>query len=113
MATGMGTKAALTNPMCDPETERFRWPFVASPPCVKEWKGGDNGGAVAQGVTDTTVKVVVLWNDLPPGAASTGIFVNQATGGADPEGARTRSSTTTRCSSASTRRTAARSSSCS
>ncbi len=87
-ATGQGSDAALENPMCDPDTGRFRWSFYASPPCVKEWKGGDNGGAVAQGVTADTVKVVVLWNELPPGESTTGIFVNQATNGADPDGAR-------------------------
>jgi hypothetical protein len=86
--TGAGTDAALDNPACDPATGRFRWSFYAAPPCVKQWKGGDNGGRTAQGVTGDSVKVVVLWNELPPGASTTGIFVNQATQGADPEGAR-------------------------
>jgi len=87
-STGAGSDAALDNPACDPATGRFRWSFYAAPPCVKEWKDGDNGGRTVQGVTADSVKVVVLWNELPPGASTTGIFVNQSTGGADPDGAR-------------------------
>jgi ABC-type branched-subunit amino acid transport system substrate-binding protein len=87
-ATGVGTEAATKNPNCDPATGRFRWTFYGAPPCVKEWKGGDNGGKVAQGVTADTVKTVVLWAELPAGESTTGIFVNQSTNSADPEGAR-------------------------
>ena len=31
-----------------------------APPCVPKWKGGDNGAATYQGVTDTTVKVLLF-----------------------------------------------------
>ena len=87
--TGAGTDAALDNPKCDPQTSRFRWEFYGSPYCVKPWKqGSDNGGKVAQGVTADSVKVVALWNDLPPDQSKTGIYINQATGKDDPEGAR-------------------------
>jgi hypothetical protein len=86
---GIGTEAALENPDCDPATGQIRFSYYAAPTCVKPWNDGDdNGGKVAPGVTADSVKVVVLWNDLPPDASTTGIWVNQATGGADPDGAR-------------------------
>ena len=66
-STGALTAAAMENPKCDPATGRFRFQYYAAPPCVKVWKpGSDNGGATAQGVTKDSIKVVVLWNELPP-----------------------------------------------
>jgi hypothetical protein len=80
---GVGTKAALQNPDCDPDTERIRFPTLAAPPCVKPWKeGADNGGATAQGVTKDTIKVVVLYVDVVQDDRSpASLYRNQATGG--------------------------------
>ena len=57
---------------------------------MKEWKeGDDNGGATAQGVTKDSIKVVVLWNELPPDQiAMAGVYTNQATGRNEPGGGR-------------------------
>jgi hypothetical protein len=71
--TGIGTAAALTNPLCD-KTQGIagygKLNFVikggapdpgGSPICVAAWKKGkDNGGATSQGVTKDSVKVVAL-----------------------------------------------------
>ena len=63
--SGTGTAAATKNPDCDPETGRIKFPSLAAPLCVKEWKdGADNGGKTAQGVTKDTIKVVVLYTDV-------------------------------------------------
>jgi hypothetical protein len=79
---GIGTRAALSAPNCDPTTKRLKLQFYASPPCVKPWKNGDNnGGSTAQGVTKDSIKVVVLVaKDLPQQQASQGNVINQATG---------------------------------
>jgi hypothetical protein len=89
-ATGALTDLALKNPDCDRSTGRFKFQFYAAPPCVKAWKdGADNGGATAQGVTKNSIKVVVLWNDLPADeVAMAGMYTNQATGRNEPGGAR-------------------------
>ena len=89
-ATGALTQAAQKNPKCDPATGRFKFQFYAAPPCVKEWKeGDDNGGATAQGVTKDSIKVVVLWNELPADQiASAGLYTNQATGRNEQGGGR-------------------------
>jgi hypothetical protein len=83
---GVGSAAALANPNCDPSTKRVRYQNYAAPLCVKPWKqGDDNGGATAQGVTATTVKVVVLYGDLPEAQLATrGLYTNQATGENNP-----------------------------
>jgi hypothetical protein len=88
--TGALTDVALKNPKCDPATGRFRFQFYAAPPCVKEWKDGDdNGGATAQGVTKDRIKVLVLWNELPPEqVAEIGVYTNQATGRNEQGGGR-------------------------
>lgn len=63
-AAGIGTKAALASPLCDPATGRIKIPAYLASVCVKEFKAGDNnGGATYQGVTKNTVKVVVY---VPP-----------------------------------------------
>jgi hypothetical protein len=83
---GIGTAAALANPNCDATTKRVRYQNYAAPLCVKPWKNGDdNGGATAQGVTADTVKVVVLYGDLPQAQLATkGLYTNQATGENNP-----------------------------
>jgi hypothetical protein len=83
---GIGSAAALDNPKCDPATKRFKYQNYAAPLCVKPWKKGDgNGGATAQGVTATKVKVAVLYGDLPPAQLATkGLYTNQATGENNP-----------------------------
>jgi hypothetical protein len=58
---GVGSEAALAAPDCDPGTGRIRVPFMIAPPCVIPWpEGADNGGATAQGVTATEIRVAVL-----------------------------------------------------
>jgi hypothetical protein len=90
-ATGALTAQALKNPKCDPTTGRFKFQFYAAPPCVKTWKpGADNGGATAQGVTRDSIKVVVLWHELPSEqiTGEVGVYTNQATGKNEPGAAR-------------------------
>jgi hypothetical protein len=56
-------RAAGTNvnwgPTCDTSTGRVAVPFSYAPPCVVPWKGGDNGGATAPGVTGDTITIAV------------------------------------------------------
>jgi hypothetical protein len=90
-ATGALTAQALKNPNCDRTTGRFKFQFYAAPPCVKTWKkGADNGGATAQGVTKDSIKVVVLWHELPSATITgeVGVYTNQATGKNEPGAAR-------------------------
>jgi hypothetical protein len=80
---GIGTPQALANPNCDASIKRVKMQSYAAPLCVKPWKdGADNGGATAQGVTATTVKVAVLYGDPSESELATrkGLYVNQATG---------------------------------
>ena len=49
-------------PNCDTTTERVKIPIVYSPPCVQPFTG-KNGGATAQGVTGSEIKVVVWVGD--------------------------------------------------
>ena len=73
-AAGIGTKAALDNPNCDPDTGRVAIPYQWPPPCVKPFKdGGDNGGATAQGVTADSIKVVVRTASAPDQPAPAGV----------------------------------------
>ncbi|HXY90871.1 MAG TPA: hypothetical protein VEP49_00175 [Acidimicrobiia bacterium] len=83
---GIGSPEALAGPKCDPATKRVKLQSYAAPLCVKPWKdGADNGGATAQGVTAKTIKVAVLYGDLPPNQLATkGLYVNQATGENSP-----------------------------
>ena len=61
---GIESKAALSAPNCDPETQRIEVQWYAAPPCVRPFEEGDeNGGATAQGVTADSIDVVVL---VPP-----------------------------------------------
>jgi hypothetical protein len=74
-AAGIGTKAALASPLCDPATGRVKIPAYLATVCVKPWNAGDdNGGATYQGVTKDSIKVVVYVapDDVqrhPPGLA--------------------------------------------
>jgi hypothetical protein len=80
---GIGSPEALASPNCDPTTKRVKLQSYAAPLCVKPWKdGADNGGATAQGVTASTIKVAVLIGDPSPSelAARKGLYLNQATG---------------------------------
>ena len=88
--TGALTDVAMRNPKCDPTTGRFKFAFIAAPPCVKEWKDGtDNGGRTAQGVTADSIKVVVLYAELTPTVITSeaGAYTNQATGKNEVDGA--------------------------
>ncbi len=46
-------------PNCDTSTGRVAVPSGYAPPCVEPWKGGDNGGATAPGVTKDTITVAL------------------------------------------------------
>jgi hypothetical protein len=46
-------------PKCDTTTGRLAVPSGYAPPCVVPWKGGDNGGATAPGVTADTITVAL------------------------------------------------------
>jgi hypothetical protein len=46
-------------PGCDTSTGRVAVPSGYAPPCVAPWKGGDNGGATAPGVTRDTITVAL------------------------------------------------------
>ena len=63
--TGIGTKAALSEPTCDKDTGQILFPHpFGVPQCVVPLKQGEsNGGATARGVTKDSIKVVTL---LPP-----------------------------------------------
>ena len=69
--TGIGTKAALDGPNCDPSTGKVAVPQTFVALCVRPFpEGGNNGGATARGVTATTVKVV----GVIPNAEQEGAF---------------------------------------
>ena len=110
---GIGSAEALANPKCDPATKRVKFQSYGAPLCVKPWKdGADNGGATAQGVTAKTIKVAVLYGDLPPQQLATkGSTRTRQPERTAPPLPSTRPRTTTRSTSTSTRRGAARSSS--
>ena len=46
-------------PNCDTTTGKVAVPSGYAPPCVEPWKGGDNGGATAPGVTKDTITVAL------------------------------------------------------
>jgi hypothetical protein len=83
---GIGSPEALAGSKCDPDTKRVKFQSYSAPLCVKPWKdGADNGGATAQGVTAKTIKVAVLYGDLPAQQLATkGLYTNQATGENSP-----------------------------
>jgi hypothetical protein len=56
-----GASASRINwgPKCDTKTGRVAVPFSYAPPCVVPWKGGNNGGATAPGVTADTITIAV------------------------------------------------------
>jgi hypothetical protein len=59
-SAGIGTPAALAAPDCDRATGKIKISFSWRPACVVPWpQGADNGGATAQGVTATTIKIVL------------------------------------------------------
>jgi hypothetical protein len=57
-ARANGTDVAW-GPTCDPTSGRVAVPFSYAPPCVVPWKGPDNGGATAPGVTGDTITIAV------------------------------------------------------
>src|SRR5690242_3892959 len=46
-------------PNCDTTTGKVAGPSGYAPPCVEPWKGGDNGGATAPGVTADTITIAL------------------------------------------------------
>ncbi len=54
-AKARGADLSVYGDNCDPNTGRIKMPSIFAPPCVPEWKGGDNGGATYQGVTKDKV----------------------------------------------------------
>jgi hypothetical protein len=46
-------------PNCDTTTGKVAVPSGYAPPCVAPWKGGDNGGATAPGVTADTITIAL------------------------------------------------------
>jgi hypothetical protein len=46
-------------PRCDTTTGKVAVPSGYAPPCVAPWKGGDNGGSTAPGVTKDTITVAL------------------------------------------------------
>jgi hypothetical protein len=63
-AAGVGSKAALESPLCDPATGKIKIPSHLASACTKPFEAGDdNGGATYPGVTDDSIKVVVC---VPP-----------------------------------------------
>jgi hypothetical protein len=62
---GVGSAAAKAAPDCDPKTGRIKVPIQYAPACVRPWSAGaDNGGKTAQGVTATTIDMVVVMGGL-------------------------------------------------
>ncbi len=81
---GMGTKAALENPKCNPDTIKGwgTFPFVTTtygPVCVAP-APKSNGGATAPGVTATSIKVVVATPNAQELATASVKPTNGATG---------------------------------
>jgi hypothetical protein len=59
-ARAHGTAGSIDwGPQCDTSLGRVAVPLWYAPPCVKPWKGGDNGGATATGVTKDEIVVAV------------------------------------------------------
>jgi len=57
-AKAAGTKVDW-GPNCDTSTGKVAVPSGYAPPCVAPWKGGDNGGATAPGVTRDTITIAL------------------------------------------------------
>jgi hypothetical protein len=70
---GIGSDAARTGPLCDPQTAKIKIPSYLAAVCVRPWEAGaDNGGSTYRGVTRDSIKAVayVAPNDVqlsPPG----------------------------------------------
>jgi hypothetical protein len=82
--SGLGTEAALKNPKCNADSVKGwgTFDFVtegAGPFCVAP-APKDNGGATSQGVTATTVKVVVVEPNAEQYAKGSSKPLNRATG---------------------------------
>src|SRR5262249_22261068 len=62
--SGINTAAALADARCDRSAGPYgRFDYVTKgggPVCVAAWKGGNNGGATANGVTRDAVKVIAI-----------------------------------------------------
>jgi hypothetical protein len=85
---GVGTAAALAGPNCDATTKRVKLQWYTAAPCVRPWKGSDNGGATEQGVTRDAIKVAFIYTDpLPDNIKNQGNIINQATkqAGSEPD----------------------------
>jgi hypothetical protein len=55
-----GTAGSIDwGPSCDTSIGRVAVPLWYAPPCVKPWKGGNNGGVTATGVTKNEIVVAV------------------------------------------------------
>ena len=52
-------KAVRWGPHCDTTTGKVAVPLWYAPPCVEPWKGADNGGATASGVTKDEIVVAI------------------------------------------------------
>ena len=52
-------KDVAWGPNCDTSTGKVAVPSGYAPPCVAPWKGGDNGGSTAPGVTEDTITVAL------------------------------------------------------
>ncbi len=52
-------KDVAWGPNCDTSTGKVAVPSGYAPPCVAPWKGGDNGGSTAPGVTKDTITVAL------------------------------------------------------
>jgi Periplasmic binding protein len=67
IAVGFGSGAAVaraplkvdSGPNCDPATGKLAVPSGYAPPCVEPWKGGNNGGSTANGVTKNSITVAL------------------------------------------------------
>jgi hypothetical protein len=85
--TGLGTKAALDNPKCNPNTVQGWGTFTmitadGGPFCVAP-APADNGGSTSRGVTADTIKVVVVTpspQSTQAAGSSGGSNLNRATG---------------------------------
>jgi len=58
-STTPATAATTAGPNCDAATGKLAVPSGYAPPCVAPWKGGDNGGSTAPGVTKDTITVAL------------------------------------------------------
>lgn len=77
-SAGIGTRAALNHPICDPDTGKIKIPSHLASWCTRPLRPGEsNGGATYQGVTKDSIEVVVC---VPPRAEQ----LNPPPGGQPP-----------------------------